>query len=50
MTQPPKRERLGKDEIERLRRENEELKRENERLREEKEAIETGAESRDVIS
>lgn len=40
MTLPPKRERLGKDEVERLRRENEQLRRENERLRREKEAIE----------
>jgi len=40
MTQPPKRESLEKDEVERLRRENEELKREVERLREEKKVVE----------
>jgi len=40
MTQPPKSERRGRDEVERLRRENKELKREVERLREEKEAVE----------
>jgi transposase len=40
MTQPPKRERIGRDEVERLRRENEQLRRENEELRKEKESIE----------
>jgi len=45
MTQPPKRERLGGDEVERLRRENEELKREIEELRKEKEAVEKGLET-----
>ena len=45
MTQPPTHERLGKDEVERLRRENEELKREIERLRREKESIEKEKES-----